>query len=764
VTPAVEIPTQTLVGSSVERVDAAEKLRGQAQFAGDLVAPRMLHGKVRRSPVAHALVRAIDATRAERLRGVVCVLTGRDLADLPNPCYGHALKDRPIVAIDRVRFAGEPVAVVAAEDEATAEAALDLIDVDYEELPAVTTVEEALAPGAPLLHDGPVTAGLFHGLGALNEREGNVCYRYRIDRGEPEAAFAHADVIVEGDYAFPAVYQYALETHTVVAHVEAEEITVWASCQHPFLVRAELADVFGVPLSRVRVIVPYLGGGFGSKSYTKLEPIAVAVARKAGRPVRIQNSVEESMLTTRRHGMRCRMRTAATSQGRLLGREVELWLDTGAYADNGPRVTATAGDAAPGPYRFAAYRVDAACVYTNTSPAGSYRGFGATHLQWIGESQVDEVARRCGLDPLQLRRENLCIPGDELRAGGKPLDADLVGDVERVAAAIGWREPKRPWTGRGVSVGLLAAGAHPVSSATVRLEADGSAVVLVGTTELGQGPRTAFAQIAAHELGLPLERVRVQGTDTRFTPYDRSTGASRSTTLAGLAVQRAAADLASRLVETAAAAWDVAGDQIELRDGAAWYGGEALEHTELIVRHFGFRGGELIGTGEVRPQGSGSYAEGPVFWEVCVGGAEVEVDPDTGVVRVLKTATVADVGKAINPQLVERQDEGATMQGLGNALFEEMLWLDGQLANGTLLEYRIPSLADLPDEMTCVVVENGDGPGPYGAKGCGEGALAAIPAAVVNALADAGVPMTELPLTPERVWRRIHNLSEKEDS
>ena len=257
-----------------------------------------------------------------------------------------------------------------------------------------------------------------------------------------EAAFAHADVVVEGEYAFPAVYQYALETHAVVARYEPDEITVWASCQHPFLVRAELAELFAVPLSRVRIIVPYLGGGFGSKSYTKMEPITVAIARKAGRPVRIQNRVDESMLTTRRHGMRCRMRTAATKDGRLLGREVELWLDTGAYADNGPRVTATAGDAAPGPYRWAAYRVEAACVYTNTSPSGSYRAFGATHVQWIGESQVDEIARRCGLDPLQLRRENLCTPGEELRAGGKSLDADLVGDVEKVAQAIGWGGPR----------------------------------------------------------------------------------------------------------------------------------------------------------------------------------------------------------------------------------------------------------------------------------------------------------------------------------
>jgi CO/xanthine dehydrogenase Mo-binding subunit len=450
------------------------------------------------------------------------------------------------------------------------------------------------------------------------------------------------------------------------------------------------------------------------------------------------------MVTTRRHNMTCRMRTAATADGRLLAREVDCLFDTGAYADNGPRVVATAGDSAPGPYRWAAYRVDASCVYTNLAPAGSYRAFGATHLQWIGESQVDEVARRAGLDPLDVRRTNLATPGEEVRAGGKPLDADLVGDVEKVAAAVGWGEAKPPLVGRGVSVGLLAAGAHPVSSAICRLEADGRVVVLVGTTEVGQGPRTAFAQIAAEEIGVETERVTVRGADTRFTPYDRSTGASRSTTIAGLAVQRAAADIRAQL-DGIAEASDL----------------DPSDHLGLMREHFGFAGGELIGRGEVAPHGSGSYAEGPVFWEVCVGAAEVEVDPETGVVRVRRTATAADVGRAINPQLVERQDEGATLQGLGNALFEEMVYEDGLLLNDTLLDYRVPSFEDLPNQMTCVIVENEDGPGPYGAKGCGEGALAAVPAAVVNALADAGVPMSELPLTPERVWRRIQDLKEE---
>ena len=740
---SISAPPRGAVGRSVPRRDAAEKLRGQALFAGDIVVPRMAHGKVLRSPVAHARIVSIDASEAERMAGVVCVLTAADLGDI-DPYWGHAIKDRPVVAVDRVRFAGEPVAAVAAEDEATALAALERIHVEYDELPVIGTVEQALADDAPRLHDGPVRAGLFHGLGELKPAEGNVCYRYRIDRGEIEAVFAHAEHVVEGEYTFPAVYQYAMETHTVVAQVVGDEITLWVSCQHPFLVRAEIAALFQVPIASVRIVVPYLGGGFGSKSYTKMEPVTVALARKAGRPVRIQNRVAESMVTTRRHGMRCRMRTAMSAEGRLLGREVECSFDTGAYADNGPRVTATAGDAAPGPYRWEAYRVDAACVYTNTAPAGSYRAFGAAHLQWIGELQVDELSRRAGLDPLDVRRQNLCTPGEELRAGGKPLDADLVGDVEKVAQAIGWDGERQPGTGRGVSVGLLAAGAHPVSSAVVRMEADGNAVVLVGTTEVGQGARTVFAQIAAEELRLPPERVTVRGADTRYTPYDRSTGASRSTTIAGLAVKRAAEQVRAQLVEIAGTE-DVESDS----------------YPELFVRHFGLAGGELIGRGEVAPEGSGSYAEGPVFWEVCVGAAEVAVDEETGRVRVLKTATVADVGRAINPQLVERQDEGGTLQGLGNALYEELVYEDGLLLNETLLDYRVPGFEDVPEEMHCIIVENEDGPGPYGAKGCGEGALAAVTAAVATAVADAGVPVTELPLTPERVWRGIQELKKE---
>ena len=747
-----------VVGENVARVDARSKVTGTAQFAGDLVVPGMTHGQVLRSPFPHALIKRIDATEAEVLPGVVTVLTGQDVLDI-DPYYGHAIKDRPLIAIDRVRFIGEPVAVAIAEDPATAEEALALIEIEYEEIPAAATLEAALAVDAPRLHDtSQPRPGLFHGL-ELKPETGNICYHHSFERDDEAEASTKADIIVEGDYIFPAIFQYAMEPHTTIARWAENEVTVWSSCQHPFLVRAELADQFKLPVANVRVIVPYLGGGFGSKSYTRLEPITVAAARKARRPVRIANSVDEAMVTSRRHNMRCWMRTAATAQGRLLAREVRCWLDTGAYADNGPRVVATAADAAPGPYRWARVKVDAWGIYTNTSPAGSYRAFGASHLQWIGESQVDEVARQAGVDRAEIRYQNLLRPGEYVRPGGKPLDADLIGDIRKVAQALDWDSPKAPNVGRGLGVGLLAAGAQPVSTAVIRLEADGTATVLVSSTELGQGARTVFSQIAAEELAMPMEQIRVRGGDTQITPYDRSTGASRSTTLAGKAVQLAAREVHDQLVSIATDLFELPEQAIELRNGTACHENENFSYAELIKHHFGMVGGELIGRGEVRPEkGQGSYAAGPVFWEVCIGGAEVRVDRDTGRLHVSKLVSVADVGKAINPRLVKAQEMGAVMQGLGNAVYEEMIFEEGQILNATLLDYHVPSLKDLPDSFVSLITENEDGPGPYGAKGVGEGALAGVPPAIVNALADIGLKMNELPLTPERVWRAIQEM------
>ena len=441
-TPSTPLETGSALGHSVARADAAEKLRGQARYVGDIAVPGMLHGEVLRSEIPAGRIRSIDTAAAQAMPGVRCILVGADLRDL-DPFYGHAIRDRPIIAIDVVRFAGEPVAVVAAETEAQAEAAVRAIRVDYEPLPGAVDLDRALAPDGPLVHTEPARGGAFHGLGNLPERLGNVCYRYELDWGDTDAAFADADVVVEDVYEFGSAYQYSMETHACIAQVEGEDITLWANCQHPFLVRAEMASVFGVPLGRVRIIVPFLGGGFGSKSYTRMEPLTIAVARKAGRPVRVVNRVDEAILTSRQHAMRVRLRTAARADGTLVAREARCWFDTGAYADNGPRVVATGGDAAPGPYRWESARVCADCVYTNTSPAGSYRAFGAVHMQWAGEQQVDQIARRLGIDPLEMRRRNLLRPG---RGSSDPAASPSTP----TSWATSRRWP-RPWDGRATA-------------------------------------------------------------------------------------------------------------------------------------------------------------------------------------------------------------------------------------------------------------------------------------------------------------------------
>lgn len=745
------------VGTDAVRIDGRAKVRGEADFTGDLRFPGLLHAALVRSPVPHGRLVSVDASEALAEPGVVAIVTGDDLLDM-DPYFGHAVRDQPILAIDRVRFAGEAVAAICATTKDIAEAAAQLVELDIEDLPYVDTVESALAPGAPVVHGGTPRAGAFIGMTGLTDGESNVVFHQEIAWGDLEAAFAESEIVVEGTYRFPAVYQYAMETHSVVASWDDGRLTVWSAAQHPFFVRAQLAELFNLDLTDVRVVVPFVGGGFGSKSYMHTEPIAACMARKTGRPVRLINDVSGSMLTSRRHDMVCHMRTAATGDGELLAREATFHLNTGAYADNGPRVTFTAIEAACSPYRWRALRCDGSTVYTHTSPAGSYRGFGAAHMEWIGELQIDDICRRLDVDRVQLRLRNLEARGGMVRPGARPLDADLVGDLERLAAAIGWNEPLSPDEGIGVAVGLMPGGARPVSAAEVRCDADGVVTVRVGTTEMGQGSRTVMAQIAAEELGASLDRVRVEGADTGSTPYDSSTGASRSTTVAGKAVQLAAASVAEQLRGIAGRHWEVAADEVQLAEGEAQRGDHRAPFAELVQSDFGFAGGELVGRGEVTSTADGHM---PVFWEVCLAAAVVAIDRDTGEVRVRRIATVADVGRAINPQLVELQDEGATMQGIGLALHEQLEWVDGMLVNDSLLDYHVPTTENLPDEMICVLVENGDGPGPFGAKGVGEGAHAGAIAAVACAIADAGVPLDELPATPERMWRWLSPVSQE---
>jgi len=747
------------VGISVPRVDGIEKVTGTAKFTGDLAFPGMLQAKVLRSPLPHATIEAIDISKAQSLPGVVAILTRDDLTDI-DPHYGNCLRDRAVVAIDKVRFIGEPVAVVAAEDGLTAEEALSLIDVRYRELPCVPNIAAALAEGAPLLHERQSSAGEFHDVAGVGENfGGNICHREHFVKGDPARAFAAAEQIVEETFTFPMIYQYAMEPHSAIARVTAEGITLWSSSAHPFLVRSEIAHMFGLPHAKVEVNVPFVGGAYGSKSYFKIEPLAVAIARKtAGRAVRIVQSVDEAMLTTRRHSARIRIKTGVKRDGTLIAREAEVLMDTGAYADNGPRVAKRAVSRMIGPYKLGHCKVDVLAVYTNTVPAGSMRSIGGPQTIWALESHMDSIAARLRIDPLEYRRRQLLDRGEALKPGATPMDADLRAGVEAAVGPLHWRTSYRQGrNGVGVAVGVSDSEAMPVSVALVRLLADGSVVLLAGTTEVGQGGRTVLCQIVAEELSIPVASVAMHGTETRMTPFDRSTGASRSTTVMGSAVKAAAIDLRRQLIEAAAEIFKAKASAITLLNGEAIAGEHKIHYGNIVSAFFGMPGGELIGRGYMRPDGTLRKSL-PLFWETGMGGAEIVVDEETGAIKVESYVTVADVGKAINPLQAEGQDEGAAIQGLGNTLLESLEYQNGQPLNASLVDYRVPRFTDLPTHFTSVLIENSDGPGPYGAKGMGESGIVSVAPAVGNALFTAtGVRIRDLPLTPERVWRALRD-------
>lgn len=721
------------VGRSIARVDAVDKVTGRAKFTGDLNMPGMLHGKILRSPFPQARIRGIDASKAEALPGVAAVLTSKDIHDT-QPIYSG----RPVIALDKARYIGEPVAAVAAEDIRAAEDALALIHVDYEELPAAAGIDAAIAEGAPLVHD---------------DAPGNICGHERVEKGDIRQGFAESEEIFEDTFTFPMVYHYALEPHSVIAQWTEEGVTVYSSAQHPFQVRGDIAKIFGLRPTQVRMVIPFLGGGFGSKSYTKFEPLVVALARKARRPVKIVNSVAESMLTVRRHGARVRLKTGVKRDGTIVAREAEIYLDTGGYADNGPQVATRAATRVLGPYRIPHIRTDASAVYTNKSSAGSFRAIGAPQVIFASESHLDMIAERLGIDPAELRLKNFLKKGEELRPKLRGMDADLPSSLKTLVRASEWRRrSKKKGAAMGLACGATNAGATPVSVAMVRLLPDGTLVAYAGSTEMGQGVRTVLSQIIAEELHLPIEAIQVGGADTKVTPYDASTGSSRSTTLMGTAIQRAARDLKQQLLKIGAEALRVKPGQIQLLDGAMVAGEMRLTFKEAVERRFG-GGGELIGHGDVGPEITGSL---PVFWEIGMGSAELAVDKETGEIALTRYVSVADVGKAIHPEGCVGQEEGASMMGIGHTLFEQMIYEDGQLVTAGLIDYRVPRFADVPAEFETVLVENEDGPGPHGARGMGEGGLVAVAPAITSALARGyGVRIRDLPLTPERVWRAL---------
>jgi CO/xanthine dehydrogenase Mo-binding subunit len=741
------------IGESVPRRDGRDKVTGAARFTADLIVPGMARAKILRSPYAHARIRSIDASAARAHGGVIAVVSAADLPDV-NLYYGHAVADHPILADGVVRYAGEAVVGVVAEDLISAEEALALVQVDYEPLTAVTSVEAALAEGAPILHEREAEQRPNRGFEEHIEREHpNVCSTSRQRWGDIEAAFEGAHLVLKGTYRYPNSYAFAMEPYTAVAQWTEGALQVWSSCQHPFMVRDDLARCFRLPLSRVRVVVPYVGGGYGSKSYTKIEPLTAALALRAGRPVKLALSIEESILTTRGDGAAVTVRSAFDAEGHLRGRQAEILLNSGAYAENSPLVGRKAANRIAGPYRIPAVDVTCHVVYTNTSPASSFRGFGAPQGNFAAESQMDEAADLLGFDALEIRRRNVVAPGEPPWPKVRGLDADLDADLCLVAEELDWWMPPSPGRGRAIGISASDAGSEPVTTSLVRVSADGSVTVTAGSTEIGQGSSTVLPQIAAGELGVPLDRVQLLQSDTTAVSFDRSTGASRTTTIMGLGIQAAAHDARRQLVawaEEALADGDVV---VEVPGGVRI--GETIHDWGSVVRAwFGGSYGECVGRGYVRREGRTQQM--PPFWEIGCVGVEVSVDEDTGVVTVERLVTVGDVGCAINPQLVESQDLGAAIMGLGMALGEELVYTeDGTLLGGGLVDYRVPRASDIP-RVTSILAERGDGVGVYGAKGGGEGAVNPIAGAVANAVKRAtGVRVVEAPLTPERVWRAL---------
>ena len=804
---------------SEPRRDAWEKVTGRARYAIDAVLPNMAHAAVVRSERAHAYITGIDRSEAESAPGVVAVVTAEDLGDL-GLRFGHIVPDHAILADGKVRYYGEPVAVVVAETPHQAADAAELVWIDYDDLPALTDAASALASDVLIHEQSYVEPGQeFLGVAPVASAD-NAAHRDELAWGDAEAALAGAATVVETTTKFPLVYGYAMETYNALADWQPGSLHVVSTAQHPLMVRKELARMFSLPLAAVRVEVPFIGGGYGSKSYTKLEPLAAAASWAAGRPVKVTTDVEAAMYTTRADGAVVTVRTGFDPDGRIAARDIDIRFDTGAYADNSPLVLTKSINRSFGPYRMPNLRVRGVAVYTNTSPASSYRGFGAPQAALAGELNMDMAADRLGIDPIELRRRNLLAPGDTLIAGKRPLDADLVADLDAIVGALdshaAARDADGPAAGsgaadrdacsgaaseagvrRGRAVALTAsdAGASPISTAQVRMHADGSVTLLVSSTEMGQGSRTALAQIAARELHVDLDAVAVGQSDTRFTPFEWTTGASRTTTVVGLAVQAACADVWDDLRAKAADSAGVPVEDVDVRDGlvhvfgtasgvrsaesesddgAAGSGAAAAGFrrgaaggpgsgepeseassartpAEVIRQWFGADAGEVVGVGVIRR--AGATAVLPPFWEIGAVGVEVSVDTATGEVTVEHLVTVGDVGHAVNPDLVKGQDLGAATQGLGIALWEEMVYDGEQLTNPNLIEYRVPRLRDTPRRITSVLAERADGAGPYGAKGAGEGALNPVPAAVAAAIGRAvGVWPTELPLTPPRVW------------
>jgi CO/xanthine dehydrogenase Mo-binding subunit len=745
------MPTQ--VGRGIPRLEARAKVTGCAEYVHNLRLPGMLHGKIFRSTVPHGRIRRIDAAAARALAGVHRVVTIDDVLRLiPHPYYGPAFHDQPILAHDEVRHVGEPVAVVLAADPHVAEQAVQLIEAEYEELPAVYDEIEAMTSGA-IVHDVLKPAGTFPDLKHLaGRRDTNVALDFQLVRGDVDTAFAAADHVFDHTFRTQQALHLPLEPFVTVAEPAGDGLVIHTASQMPSFVRTEIARLLGWAENRVRVRVPHLGGGFGAKVYIKLEALVAALALLARRPVKISLGMDEQFTMITKHPTTFRIRSGVSRDGKLTARRCEVFWNGGAYADIGPRVTQKSGFTAPGPYDIDNVKIDSYELYTNRTPAGALRGFGIPQLVWAYESHTDLIARALGIDPVDFRRRNILREDRPQATGTAMKDAAVAAVLEAVAARLNWSAPFDRGRGalrcgRGVAIGFKASISPTTSVAIVNVSADGSTALSMNTVDMGQGSDTAMAQIVADVLALDAEKVRVVHPDTDVTPYDMGTLGSRSTFHMGHAVRLAAEDARAKLAALAREAGLPAGSNVPV--------------GEIFKKRYGMQAGNVIGTGSFIPTyaspdpATGQSANVTPFWMIGGAGAEVEVDTETGRVRILRLVNAADAGTPINPAIAVTQLSGAAIMQLGFTMFEEMVLDGGQVINASLADYKIPAMLDLPpmeNELVAASQQNG----PFGAKGLGESGTFGVSPAIANAIDDAiGVRITTLPLTAEVVLRAI---------
>lgn len=763
----------SVVGQSVFRKDANPKVTGRALYVGNIEMPGMLHVAVLRSPYAHARITRIEKARAEALDGVAVVLTGAEIAKMPgvDPHFGPAFRDQPILAVEKVCYSGDPVVAVAAVDKRTAEDALALVEVDYEPLPAVYSVLDAVKKESPLVHEQHRPAKAFADLAHVKAgQQSNICYHFKLRVGDVDKAFAEADRVFEDQFSSPPAQHVPMEPHVTLAYLdEHERLNIWTASQSPSYVRMEISATFGIPMNRIRVRVPYLGGGYGAKLYAKLEPLVTVLALITKKPVRYALTREEEFLTITKHGVVTKIKTAIKN-GAITARKCEVYWDTGAYAEIGPRIGHKSGYTAAGPYRIANVWIDSYCVYTNKVPAGAFRGFGVPQVIWAYDSQTDMIARALGADPLEFRLKPLLDEGEAFATGTLVKSFGIKEAIRQAAQAIEWSKPRAAQSGtkrrgKGIGAGVKAVLTPSISGAIVILNADGTANVLSSTVEMGQGSETTMSQIVAEELGLSADQVHIVQPDTDVTPYDTITAGSRSTYHMGNAVRMAAAKVKSALCDVVASKLEVDADDLVARNGRIFVRGmeeRGMTIGQIFLAKFGSLGTTMAAEAVCQPAAghmdpeTGQSEKCTEYWFPSATAAEVEVDTETGQVKILQLFSVGDTGTAINPRHCEQQLQGAALMHLGLTMFEEMIFDEGQLVNGSLLDYQVVSIKDMPEAIRPIIVQVPHEDGPFGAKGAGEtGALTVAPA-IANAIEDAvGVRIRDLPITPERVLRAL---------